>query len=124
MPLEVYKKIKPDLSRFGELAVTDIARNADLCDMYLPQLTPIRPWGQKVDEITVHEAWNRLHAISATEGLIAIGYEREFGGKSHPPKFMVVGLESNLVIQNTAVCISLQRFSCFLVFLYLLVRWQ
>lgn len=80
MPNDVYQKIRPDLSHFGELAVTDIARDADLCERYLPQLTHVRPWGQHVDEVIVHEAWERLHGVAAREGLISIGYERDFGG--------------------------------------------
>ena len=81
VPESLYQQMRPDLSHFGELAVTEIAKEADLCDRYLPQLAHVRPWGQHVDEIVVHEAWNRLHAISAREGLISIGYEREFGGE-------------------------------------------
>ena len=80
MPKDVFDQITPDLIKFGELSVTDIARDAELCDMYLPRLIPIRPWGQRVDEIVVHEAWNRLHAVSAKEGLISIGYERNYNG--------------------------------------------
>lgn len=43
-----------------------------------PHVTAFDPWGRRVDHIRVSKAWEELGAVSAREGLVAIGYEREF----------------------------------------------
>ena len=80
LPAEVYEDIKKDLVNFGRKCATSIARDGELCEIFLPKLIHVRPWGQKVDQILVHEAWKRLQDVSAVEGLIAIGYERKYKG--------------------------------------------
>jgi putative acyl-CoA dehydrogenase len=81
LPAQVFDEIRPDLFAFGARVITDVAKDASLTDFYLPQLVQLRPWGQRVDHIAVHEAWDRLHDVAAQEGLIAIGYERLYQGK-------------------------------------------
>merc|ERR1712137_80716 len=78
LPPSVLEEITPDLTRFGARIVGDVGYDAVLSERYPPKLVPLRPWGQRVDEIQVHEAWDRLHDVAAEEGLIAIGYERNY----------------------------------------------
>lgn len=79
----IFAEISADLHAFGQRVVSDIAYDAELTDRYPLKLVHLRPWGHQVDEIQVHEAWDRLHDTAASEGLIAIGYERCYQGISH-----------------------------------------
>ena len=44
-------------------------------DMLLPR--PYNGWGQRIDELVTSSAWQKLHSISASEGLVAIAYQRK-----------------------------------------------
>lgn len=79
MPGDVWMKIAPHLRHAGELAVTDWLQWSQQAERELPVHLPFDPWGRRVDEIRLSEGWRKLEAAAATEGLVAIGYEREHG---------------------------------------------
>lgn len=87
MPAEILGEIETGLSAFGERVTSDILRLGDAAETHPPRLVPYDPWGRRIDEIEVHEAWEKLHRVSAEEGLIAIGYERAHGEWSRLHQF-------------------------------------
>jgi len=106
MPVEVYTDLQEELSAFGARVVRDIGRDADLSERYPPKLVHVRPWGQRVDEIQVHESWRRLHKAAAEEGLIAIGYERAHGQYSRLHQYCKVYLFSAVSIVSCPLAMT------------------
>lgn len=49
------------------------------CEVTPPRLVHFDPWGRRVDHIVTSPAWKRMKDLSAQEGLVAIGYERQCG---------------------------------------------
>jgi alkylation response protein AidB-like acyl-CoA dehydrogenase len=80
LPAHILKEIEPDLSRFGERVITDIAEMGDNVETpsNYPQLKQYNAWCRRVDEITTAEGWRQLNGVAAEEGLVAIGYERKY----------------------------------------------
>jgi putative acyl-CoA dehydrogenase len=72
------QEILADLNRFGESAVGELVKLSVEAEKQEPEHVPYDAWGRRVDEIRTSAAWKELHRISATEGLVAIGYERRF----------------------------------------------
>jgi len=98
--------------------VDQVVPDAELCEMYEPRLVQVDAFARRIDEIQVHEAWKRLHAVAAEEGLIAIGYERPIGGLF--PSFsrfalvvvvLVVVLPSNTTKRSQSIVSVLEALS-------------
>lgn len=87
LPGEVLKEIEPGLTTFGERIVGEVQTLGDRAESQLPRHVPFDPWGRRIDHIEVSEAWEKLHGISAEEGLVAIGYERAHGAFSRVHQF-------------------------------------
>lgn len=87
LPEEVYVEIRPDLERFGKRVATELIEYANACENNPPQLLSYNAWGERVDEIKVAPEWEKLEAVAAEEGLIAIGYERKYGAFSRLYQF-------------------------------------
>lgn len=68
-----------DLTRFGNRIVSEIDAIGRECEQNPPTLRPYDAWGRRVDRLLTSSAWNRMKTISAEEGLVAIGYENQFG---------------------------------------------
>lgn len=79
---EVLAELEPDLRRLGERAVTDITALGDAAEAQPPRHVPYDPWGRRVDDIVVSDAWRALDRISAEEGIVATAYERREGALS------------------------------------------
>lgn len=79
MPESVLKEIEPDLIQLGERVVTDIYQLGKDAEASPPRHIPYDAWGKRIDHIEVSDAWHALDRISAEEGLIAIGYQRQYG---------------------------------------------
>ncbi|WP_372367606.1 acyl-CoA dehydrogenase family protein [Candidatus Uabimicrobium sp. HlEnr_7] len=77
LPNEIYNDIAKDLHRFGDTVIRNILPLGEEAEDNPPQHTPYDSWGRRIDKINVCNAWQQLKTISATEGLIAIGYERK-----------------------------------------------
>ncbi|KAI5117989.1 hypothetical protein M0805_004486 [Coniferiporia weirii] len=72
--------IDADLTRFGERVTNEIRQVSALVGP--PALTQYDQWGRRVDRLETSEGWRRLKAIAQEEGIVAIPYERKFGGLS------------------------------------------
>lgn len=79
MPAEVFNAVQPDLERFGHRVSSDIWRLGQECAVNEPYLRQTTAWGQRIDEVVTCDAWKQQKRISAEEGLIAAGYERQYG---------------------------------------------
>lgn len=79
IPPDISEEIENDLINLGERVVTDILEISKEAEANPPVHIPYNPWGKRIDQIKVSEAWKTLDKISAEEGMIAIGYERKYG---------------------------------------------
>lgn len=77
LPKKYFAAIEKDLKNFGEKCAGDISRLGRKAETHPPILRPFNPFGKRIDEIEVSGAWKALHKISASEGLISLGYKRE-----------------------------------------------
>ncbi len=84
---EQYQSIQKDLMQFGAQATSTLLELAAQAEKEQPELVAFDPWGRRQDLIKVSEAWKELHAVSAREGLVALGFERKFGGLSRLYQF-------------------------------------
>ncbi|KAL0093714.1 hypothetical protein F4703DRAFT_1830866 [Phycomyces blakesleeanus] len=89
IPSEILKQIEPDLYNLGGRVVGDIALMADDADEpnNYPRLRQYDAWNRRVDEITVSQGWKDLNTVAAEEGLVAIGFERQFNEYSRLYQF-------------------------------------
>lgn len=87
LPGEVLAEIRPDLERFGARVATELVEYANACENNPPKLVSFNAWGERVDDIQVAPEWEKLEAVAAEEGLIAIGYERKYGKYSRLYQF-------------------------------------
>ena len=78
MPEDILRQIEPDLRNFGNRVVTDIYEMGVDAEEHEPELIQYDPWGTRIDQIKAAKGWTDLHHVAATEGLVGIGYEREF----------------------------------------------
>ncbi len=81
-------RVDQDLSQFSSLAATTILDLAFRAEASPPQHQQFDPWGRRIDEIVMTPAWNELHAVSAQQGIVALGYERESGADSRLHQFL------------------------------------
>lgn len=79
--------IREDLERFGGRVISELEKLATEAEAQVPVHVPYDPWGRRVDEIKVSPAWEKLNEIAATEGIVALGYERKFGEHSRVYQF-------------------------------------
>eukprot|EP01096_Ripella_sp_DP13-Kostka_P007208 TRINITY_DN2620_c0_g2_i1.p1 TRINITY_DN2620_c0_g2~~TRINITY_DN2620_c0_g2_i1.p1 ORF type:complete len:687 (-),score=249.70 TRINITY_DN2620_c0_g2_i1:67-1989(-) len=93
-----YAMVDGDLKRFCQRVIEQVVPDAELCDTFEPRLIQIDAFARRIDEIQVHEAWKRLHAVAAEEGLIAIGYERPIGELSRLYQFSKLYMFSPVTI--------------------------
>lgn len=82
LPDAMRAEIEPDLHRLGERAATEIAALGDTAEAQPPRLVPYDPWGRRIDDVVVSDAWCALDRISAEEGIVATAYERRHGALS------------------------------------------
>lgn len=87
LPADQHKAAEPELDRLGERASTDLFQWSQRAEREEPVHVPYDPWGRRVDEIRMCEAWDRLTAAAAEEGIVATGYERKFGEYSRLVQF-------------------------------------
>ena len=87
LPANMRAEIEPDLHRLGHRAATDILALGEAAEASPPRHVPYDAWGRRVDRIETSEAWRELDRISATEGLVATGYERRHGAHSRIDQF-------------------------------------
>ena len=78
---EAEQVVKKDLTEFGDKVSSTIWKVSDLAERHEPQLIHYDAWQNRIDHIELHPAWKQLTAISATEGVVSIGYQREKFGE-------------------------------------------
>ena len=88
LPKKVLDDIEPDLIRFGERCATELVEYARACELNPPHLISYNAWGERVDEIRVAPEWKELEKVAAEEGLIAIGYDRDYDEYSRLYQFV------------------------------------
>ncbi len=75
-----FKRVDADLTQFSQRIDHEIRALGEEAEANPPTHIPYSAWGERIDEIQTSKAWQKLDAISAEEGLIALGYQRD--GKS------------------------------------------
>lgn len=92
LPLAMLAQIEPSLFELGELAGGELYRLQQADRLNEPKLTQWDAWGNRVDRIEVTPLWRRAAEIAASQGLIAIPYERLHGRFSRIHQFAAVYL--------------------------------
>ena len=92
LPEPVRRDIEPGLREMGELAATTLLELSTRGRRDEPQLVPFDPWGRRVDEIRVPEAWRAFARVAAEWGLVAIPHERKHGAWSRTHQGALVHL--------------------------------
>jgi alkylation response protein AidB-like acyl-CoA dehydrogenase len=87
LPEKMLQEIQPDLEQFGKNVATTYIDWAREAETNPPQLIQFNAWGKRVDEIKVSQGWLNLEKVAATEGLVAIGYERKYAEHSRLYQF-------------------------------------
>lgn len=84
---EQWAAISAELNSFGATILPKVEPLGLRAEREVPTLNQFDAWGVRIDEIQVSRAWGDLDAISAQEGLVAIGYERKYGAASRLLQF-------------------------------------
>ena len=79
VPEDVRREIEPELRGMGDLAAGPLFELAQRSRKDEPQLSHFDPWGRRIDDIRVPDAWKQLAAIACRQGIVAIPYERRHG---------------------------------------------
>ncbi|HKP98541.1 MAG TPA: acyl-CoA dehydrogenase family protein [Fibrobacteria bacterium] len=87
LPADLQETLAPGLLAFGRRIVDEVQELGPQAESHPPRLIPYSPWGERIDQIEVSGAWQRLQDIAAREGLVAIGYERAEGAFSRLHQF-------------------------------------
>ena len=66
-----------DLEKFGSRISSEIDAIGREAEEQPPSLEHFDAWGRRVDKLNTSQAWRRMHAISAEEGLVSIAFERK-----------------------------------------------
>ena len=82
------EKIETDLKKFSKRAKGEVLEMMWQAEGQPPTHKAFDHWGKRVDEIVMHPAWDQLHDVSASEGIVAIGYERDSGADSRLHQFL------------------------------------
>ncbi|HEX5179399.1 MAG TPA: acyl-CoA dehydrogenase family protein [Gemmatimonadaceae bacterium] len=86
-PPAVLAEIEPELLALGGRAAGEWLALAEQAEAEPPRLRSYDPWGARIDRIETSSAWRALERISAVEGLVARGYERDYGAYSRVDQF-------------------------------------
>ncbi|MCC6848203.1 MAG: acyl-CoA dehydrogenase family protein [Deltaproteobacteria bacterium] len=92
VPKDALAAMVPSLARMGGRAVGDLGAAAAAARGEDPVLVQWDPWGNRVDEIVVPEAWKLFARTAVEEGLIGTAYERASGEYSRLHQFALVYL--------------------------------
>lgn len=76
---QILKPIHEDLFQFGALAAGNLQELSLECERFPPKLISQDAWGKRQNQLSTCAAWKQMHEVSAREGLISIGYEKEYG---------------------------------------------
>ncbi|TFK27631.1 acyl-CoA dehydrogenase domain-containing protein [Coprinopsis marcescibilis] len=82
LPDSVHKEIEPDLERLGSDVLEVLRPLASSASVSPPTLTQYDQWGRRIDHLQTSEGWRKIKAISQTEGIPGIFYERTYNEHS------------------------------------------
>ena len=77
LPEKYLKPVEEDLKRFSKRLTTDILAMSEDANTHPPELIKYDPWGNEMSEIKTSQGWKDLDVVSASEKIIAIGYQRK-----------------------------------------------
>jgi len=92
LPEEVFRDVLPEMQAMGELACGALFDLAQRARSEEPKLVHYDPWGRRIDEIRVPDAWKKFARVAAEHGLVAIPYERKHGAFSRIHQFALAYL--------------------------------
>lgn len=92
LPADLLAQIEPSLIELGELAGAELYQLQLQDRLNEPTLMQWDAWGNRVDRIEVTPLWRRAAELAASQGLIAIPYERAHGRYSRIHQFAAVYL--------------------------------
>ena len=87
LPADLQETLASGLLAFGQRVVDEVQELGPQAESHPPRHIPFNAWGERVDQIEVSGAWQRLQNIAAREGLVSIGYERSEGSFSRLHQF-------------------------------------
>ncbi|MFA6238707.1 MAG: acyl-CoA dehydrogenase family protein [Bacteriovorax sp.] len=87
LPKKHQRIVSRDLADFGERVVSDIQEMARDAERNPPELVAFDPWGNRIDRVITSSGWENLARVSASEGLVSLGYTRDFGAYSRMVQF-------------------------------------
>jgi alkylation response protein AidB-like acyl-CoA dehydrogenase len=87
LPPDLQETLAAGLLAFGKRVDEEVQELGPQAESHPPRFIPFGPWGERIDQIEVSGAWQRLQDISAQEGLVAIGFERKEGRFSRLHQF-------------------------------------
>lgn len=70
------------LQELGEMAAGPMLALAAQAEREIPRHIPFDAWGKRIDQIETSDAWKAMERIAATQGIVATGYERQYGPHS------------------------------------------
>ncbi len=79
LPAAIMAAVGPELTQLGHLAATDMLDMAADAEANPPRLHSHDAWGRRIDRIVTARGWQQLHAVAASHGLVATGYQRAQG---------------------------------------------
>lgn len=94
LPPEVLDDVTPSLAAMGELAageLYDLHREMDRRENE-PRLVRFDAWGRRIDRIETAPAWDRIAAVAAEHGVVAVGYEDRHGEHDRVHQFALAYL--------------------------------
>lgn len=92
LPGEILEKIKPGLVALGDRTIKEVYPLGLQAEAQPPRHVALDPWGRRVDDIMVSDAWRTLEKISVEEKLIATAYQKNEGAHSRIHQFAKVYL--------------------------------
>lgn len=99
LPQETRDAVWEDLTRFGSRCANEIYIKGAECERQPPSLERYNGWGDRVDEVKTCAEWRDMKSVAAEEGLINIGYARQYGEHSRVvqvAKLILFGASSGL----------------------------
>ncbi len=79
LPDDVLSRVGPGLAELGVAAATSLQALGERAESEQPRVEHYDPWGRRIDQIVVSDAWTALHGEQARLGLAAIPYEGDHG---------------------------------------------
>lgn len=94
LPDSVFSQIKNHLVDVGDKAASSWLYLAGEAEKDLPVLRQFSPWGERIDEIELSQAWKELEKAAVVEGIVAVAYENEFAEYSRVYQMVLLYLFS------------------------------